>query len=93
MTELEQINEKLDKILALLQPKKELNASNSLDEVRSIDEEKKPEKTDFKLDSNHFVDGWDYIHLKDRLGFTTEKRILKHSKNGRKINNYLINNN
>lgn len=78
MTELEQINEKLDKILALLQPKKELNASNSLDEVRSIDEEKKPEKTDFKLDSNHFVDGWDYIHLNNgSLGFYDRKAYLK----------------
>ena len=34
MTELEQINEKLDKILALFQPKKVVQASNSLDEVR-----------------------------------------------------------
>ena len=36
MTELEQINEKLNKIVALLQPKKEVkNISNGLDEVRA----------------------------------------------------------
>ena len=36
MTELEQINKNLEKIIELLQPKKVVQASNSLDEVRKI---------------------------------------------------------
>jgi len=82
MTELEQINEKLDKILALLQPKKELNASNSLDEVRGNINDGMPNPIDFRINANDF---FTWIYITDRLVFTTEKRILKHSKNGKII--------
>ena len=89
MTELEQINENLEKIIELLQPKKVVQASNSLDEVRKSLKGLKPYEIDFKIDPSQINEGWDYLKLPNgSFGFTTEKRILKHSKNGRKpINN------
>ena len=83
MTELEQINEKLNKILALLQPKKEVkNISNGLDEVRSEIKinfkDKKPEMMDFKLPEGEFCDGWDYMNLPNgSFGFYDRKAYLK----------------
>ena len=78
MTELEQINEKLDKILALLQPKKEVKTSNSLDEVRSKPTNVKPEPMDFRFCDNQFCDGWDYVNYPNgSLGFYDRKSYLK----------------
>jgi len=75
MTELEQINEKLNKILALLQPKKEVkNISNGLDEVRA----KKPYEIDFKIDPSQINEGWDYLKLPNgSFGFYDRKAYLK----------------
>ena len=74
MTELEQINEKLDKILSLLQPKKEVQASKSLCEVRTND--KKPEPMDFKTDQ--VCEGWDWLLLSNgSFGFYDAKAYLK----------------
>ena len=74
MTELEQINEKLNKILALLQPKKVVQASNSLDEVRG----KKPYPMDFKLPEGEFCEGWDWLKLPNgSFGFYDRKAYLK----------------
>ena len=78
MTELEQINEKLDKILALLQPKKELNASNSLDEVRGNINDGMPNPIDFRINANDFCPGWDYMNLHNgSLGFYDRRAYLK----------------
>ena len=78
MTELEQINEKLDKILALLQPKKVVQASNSLDEVRKSLNGLKPYEIDFKIDPSQINEGWDYLKLPNgSLGFYDRKAYLK----------------
>ena len=78
MTELEQINEKLDKILALLQPKKELKSSNSLDEVRGNINDGMPNPIDFRINANDFCPGWDYMNLPNgSLGFYDRKAYLK----------------
>ena len=78
MTELEQINEKLDKILALLQPKKEVKTSNSLDEVRAELRGLKPYPMDFKIDIKDICDGWDYVNYPNgSLGFYDRKSYLK----------------
>ena len=78
MTELEQINEKLDKILALLQPKKVVQASNSLDEVRKSLKGLKPYEIDFKIDPSQINEGWDYLKLPNgSFGFYDRKAYLK----------------
>lgn len=78
MTELEQINEKLDKILALLQPKKVVQASNSLDEVRKSLNGLKPYEIDFKIDPSQINEGWDYLKLPNgSFGFYDRKSYLK----------------
>lgn len=79
MTELEQIKQLLEQILELLQPKKEVKTSNSLDEVRAEDiKKRKPEPMDFKLPEGEFCDGWDYIDLRNRsFGFYDRKSYLK----------------
>ena len=78
MTELEQINEKLDKILALFQPKKVVQASNSLDEVRKSLNGLKPYEIDFKIDPSQINEGWDYLKLPNgSFGFYDRKSYLK----------------
>ena len=79
MTELEQINEKLDKILALLQPKKEVkNISNGLDEVRAELRGLKPYPMDYKVEISQINEGWDYVKLPNgSLGFYDRKAYLK----------------
>ena len=79
MTELEQINEKLDKILALLQPKKEVkNISNGLDEVRAELRGLKPYPMDYKVEISQINEGWDYVKLPNgSLGFYDRKSYLK----------------
>ena len=78
MTELEQINEKLDKILALFQPKKGVHASNSLDEVRKSLKGLKPYEIDFKIDPSQINEGWDYLKLPNgSFGFYDRKAYLK----------------
>ena len=78
MTELEQINEKLNKILALLQPKKVVQASNSLDEVRKSLKVLKPYEIDFKIDPSQINEGWDYLKLPNgSFGFYDRKSYLK----------------
>jgi len=78
MTELEQINEKLNKILALLQPKKVVQASNSLDEVRKSLKGLKPYEIDFKIDPSQINEGWDYLKLPNgSFGFYDRKAYLK----------------
>ena len=78
MTELEQINEKLNKILALLQPKKELKTSNSLDEVRAELRGLKPYPMDYKVEISQINEGWDYVKLPNgSLGFYDRKAYLK----------------
>ena len=78
MTELEQINEKLDKILALLQPKNVVQASNSLDEVRKSLKGLKPYEIDFKIDPSQINEGWDYLKLPNgSFGFYDRKAYLK----------------
>ena len=79
MTELEQINEKLNKILALLQPKKEVkNISNGLDEVRKSLNGLKPYEIDFKIDPSQINEGWDYLKLPNgSFGFYDRKAYLK----------------
>jgi len=78
MTELEQINEKLDKILALFQPKKVVQASNSLDEVRKSLNGLKPYEIDFKIDPSQINEGWDYLKLPNgSFGFYDRKAYLK----------------
>ena len=78
MTELEQINEKLNKILALLQPKKVVQASNSLDEVRKSLKVLKPYEIDFKIDPSQINEGWDYLKLPNgSFGFYDRKAYLK----------------
>jgi len=74
MTELEQIKQLLEQILELLQPKKELKTSNSLDEVRA----KKPYEIDFKIDPSQINEGWDYLKLPNgSFGFYDRKSYLK----------------
>jgi hypothetical protein len=79
MTELEQINEKLNKILALLQPKKEVkNISNGLDEVRAELRGLKPYPMDYKVEISQINEGWDYVKLPNgSLGFYDRKAYLK----------------
>ena len=78
MTELEQINEKLNKILALLQPKNVVQASNSLDEVRKSLKGLKPYEIDFKIDPSQINEGWDYLKLPNgSFGFYDRKAYLK----------------
>jgi hypothetical protein len=78
MTELEQINEKLNKILALLQPKKVVQASNSLDEVRKSLKGLKPYEIDFKIDPSQINEWWDYLKLPNgSFGFYDRKAYLK----------------
>jgi len=78
MTELEQINEKLNKILALLQPKKVVQASNSLDEVIKSLKVLKPYEIDFKIDPSQINEGWDYLKLPNgSFGFYDRKSYLK----------------
>ena len=78
MTELEQINEKLNKILALLQPKNVVQASNSLDEVRKSLNGLKPYEIDFKIDPSQINEGWDYLKLPNgSFGFYDRKAYLK----------------
>ena len=79
MTELEQINEKLNKILALLQPKKEVkNISNGLDEVRAELRGLKPYPMDYKVEISQINEGWDYVKLPNgSLGFYDRKSYLK----------------
>lgn len=78
MTELEQINEKLNKILALLQPKNVVQASNSLDEVRKSLNGLKPYEIDFKIDPSQINEGWDYLKLPNgSFGFYNKKAYLK----------------
>ena len=79
MTELEQIKEKLDQILKLLQPKREVKTSNSLCEVRAEDiKKRKPEPMDFKLEDNLFCDGWDYFkNSNGSICFYNRKAYLK----------------
>ena len=78
MTDLEQINEKLDKILELLQPKKEVKASNSLDEVRIKVKDRMPYPIDFKLHLGEMCNGWDYLKMPNgSLGFYDRKSYLK----------------
>ena len=78
MTELEQINKKLDKILALLKPKKGVQASNSLDEVRKSLNGLKPYEIDFKIDPSQINEGWDYLKLPNgSFGFYDRKSYLK----------------
>ena len=78
MTELEQINEKLDKILALFQPKKVVQASNSLDEVRKSLNGLKPYEIDFKIDPSQINEGSDYLKLPNgSFGFYDRKAYLK----------------
>ena len=79
MSELEQINEKLDKILALFQPKKEVkNISNGLDEVRAELRGLKPYPMDYKVEISQINEGWDYVKLPNgSLGFYDRKAYLK----------------
>ena len=79
MTELEQINEKLNKILALLQPKKEVkNISNGLDEVRAELRGLKPYPMDYKVEISQINEGWDYVKLPNgSFGFYDRKAYLK----------------
>ena len=79
MTELEQINKKLNKILALLQPKKEVkNISNGLDEVRAELRGLKPYPMDYKVEISQINEGWDYVKLPNgSLGFYDRKSYLK----------------
>ena len=79
MTELEQINEKLNKIVALLQPKKEVkNISNGLDEVRAELRGLKPYPMDYKVEISQINEGWDYVKLPNgSLGFYDRKAYLK----------------
>ena len=79
MTELEQINEKLNKILALLQPKKEVkNISNGLDEVRAELRGLKPYPMDYKVEISQINEGWDYLKLPNgSFGFYDRKAYLK----------------
>ena len=78
MTELEQINEKLDKILEILQPKKVVQASKSLDEVRKSLKGLKPYEIDFKIDPSQINEGWDYLKLPNgSFGFYDRKAYLK----------------
>ena len=79
MTELEQINEKLNKILALLQPKKEVkNISNGQDEVRAELRGLKPYPMDYKVEISQINEGWDYVKLPNgSLGFYDRKAYLK----------------
>ena len=78
MTELEQINENLEKIIELLQPKKVVQASNSLDEVRKSLKGLKPYEIDFKIDPSQINEGWDYLKLPNgSFGFYDRKSYLK----------------
>ena len=79
MTELEQINEKLNKILALLQPQKEVkNISNGLDEVRAELRGLKPYPMDYKVEISQINEGWDYLKLPNgSFGFYDRKAYLK----------------
>ena len=79
MTELEQINEKLEKIIELLQPKKEVkNISNGLDEVRAELRGLKPYPMDYKVEISQINEGWDYVKLPNgSLGFYDRKAYLK----------------
>jgi len=78
MTELEQINEKLDRLLEIFQPKKETSISNSLDEVRKFDNDRMPFTSDFRLKEGEFCDGWDYLILNNKsFGFYNKKAYLK----------------
>ena len=78
MTELEQINENLEKIIELLQPKKVVQASNSLDEVRKSLKGLKPYEIDFKIDPSQINEGWDYLKLPNgSFGFYDRKAYLK----------------
>ena len=78
MTELEQINKNLEKIIELLQPKKVVQASNSLDEVRKSLNGLKPYEIDFKIDPSQINEGWDYLKLPNgSFGFYDRKSYLK----------------
>ena len=78
MTELEQINENLEKIIELLQPKKVVQASNSLDEVRIKVTDRMPYPFDFKLLEGDICEGWDYFKLPNgSFGFYDRKAYLK----------------
>ena len=79
MTELEQINEKLNKILALLQPKKEVkNISNGLDEVRAELRGLKPYPMDYKVEISQINEGWDWLkYPSGQFGFYDRKAYLK----------------